>query len=232
MPVPDSPTVWHAVRPWTPRFTLVVREVTSVSATFVLTPAGNANASDSSKSTGKNGVDGPTLDDALHANSSNADSSSSSVMPNIVSEAFNRGLTVTVNGAQWKRVLMRMDEAHGEAVIVLFGLMPARQYDVELGIIPNENTLRSQITTGMQYSPPCISFECSFSMNITDIPRLPDPESVPELVIPDISEQSDQVLSIASSQSGSSAMAIPDLPTGLIPQRCPQVSRSKTVEYS
>ncbi len=27
---------WHAVRPWTPRFVLTVREVTSVSATFIL----------------------------------------------------------------------------------------------------------------------------------------------------------------------------------------------------
>ena len=154
MPVPDSTTVWHAIRPWTPRFSLVVREVTSVSATFVLTPAGNANASDSSKSTGKNGIDGSTLDDALHANGTNADSSSSSAMPNIVSEAFNRGLTVTVNGAQWKRVLMRMDEAHGEAVIVLFGLMPARQYDVELGIVlgetEGEEVVHSRMVTQAQ----------------------------------------------------------------------------------
>ena len=119
MPVPDSPAVWHTVRPWTPRFTLVVREVTSVSATFVLTPAGNTNTPDSSKSIVKNGVDGSTLEDTSHTNSNSG--SSDSLIPNIVSEAFNRGLTVTVNGAQWKRVLMRMDEAHGEAVIVLLG---------------------------------------------------------------------------------------------------------------
>ena len=153
MPVPDSPAVWHTVRPWTPRFTLVVREVTSVSATFVLTPAGNTNTPDSSKSTVKNGVDGSTLEDTSHTNSSSSGSNGSPI-PNIVSEAFNRGLTVTVNGAQWKRVLMRMDEAHGEAVIVLFGLMPARQYDVELGIVlgetEGEEVVHSRMVTQAQ----------------------------------------------------------------------------------
>lgn len=155
MPVPDapssSPTVWHAVRPWTPRFKLFVREITSVSATFVLTSVARS----------RNNIGEHGLDD--EDNSLDPGSRKSLPIPledqretdlSIVSEAINRGLNVTVNGAQWKRVLMRMDEANGEAVIVLFGLMPARQYDIELGIVigdaDGEEVVHSRMVTQSQ----------------------------------------------------------------------------------
>ena len=66
----------------------------------------------------------------------------------IVADALSKGLSVKVNGTPWQRVLMKVDDEVDEAVIILFGLMPGRQYDVELGIVPGENSLRSQITTG------------------------------------------------------------------------------------
>ena len=71
-----------------------------------------------------------------------------------MSDVLSKGLSVKVNGTPWQRVLMKIDDEADEAVIILFGLMPGRQYDVELGIVPNEKTLRSQITTGTY--PVCV----------------------------------------------------------------------------
>ena len=66
----------------------------------------------------------------------------------IISDVLSKGLSVKVNGIPWQRVLIKIDEETDEAVIILFGLMPGRQYDVELGIVPGERTLRGQFTTG------------------------------------------------------------------------------------
>ncbi len=71
--------------------------------------------------------------------------------PQIVSDVLSKGLSVKVNGTPWQRVLMRIDDEADEAVIILYGLMPGRQYDIELGIVPNEKTLRSQVTTSMHF---------------------------------------------------------------------------------
>lgn len=67
----------------------------------------------------------------------------------IISDVLSKGLSVKVNGTPWQRVLMKIDEVTDEAVIILFGLMPSRQYDIELGILPGD-TLRGQFTTGAQ----------------------------------------------------------------------------------
>lgn len=76
----------------------------------------------------------------------------------IISDVLAKGLSVKVNGIPWQRVLIRIDEETDEAVIILFGLMPGRQYDVELEIVPGERTLRGQITTGESSSSSCIGY--------------------------------------------------------------------------
>ena len=128
---------WHSIRPWRPTLSLSVREITSVSATFILSspPSDSAAVEQSLAALGLSNDD-----DSL-------DGESSSAGPQIVSDVLSKGLSVKVNGIPWKRVLMKIDDDADEAVIVLFGLMPGRQYDIELGIVPNEKILRSQITT-------------------------------------------------------------------------------------
>ncbi|KAH8110326.1 hypothetical protein DFH11DRAFT_1709039 [Phellopilus nigrolimitatus] len=138
---------WHTVRPWSPRFLLTVREITSVSTTFVLSSTCSNDGFDAGLSSlGINPVgfdDEDALEDTLGAATSSA---------SLVSDALGRGLSVNVNGAAWKRVLMRMDEAGDEAIIVLYGLMPGRQYDVELGIVfgNGEEVVHSRMVTQSQ----------------------------------------------------------------------------------
>ena len=124
-----STSQWHTVRPWTPRFVLTVREVTSVSATFIL-------SSDLSTST-----DPPLASLGLAP----ADDDDNFEDVPLVSDALGRGLSVNVNGATWKRVLVRMDDEGDEAIIILYGLMPGRQYDIELGIVSLEEIGRAHV---------------------------------------------------------------------------------------
>ena len=135
----DEHSEWHAIRPWRPTLTLTVRELTSVSVTFILsslfTGTDPSNPEPSLASLGLTSGDDDDHDSSLDANQ-------------IVSDVLAKGLSVKVNGIPWQRVLMRVDEESDEAVIILFGLMPGRQYDVELGILRGESSLRSQITTG------------------------------------------------------------------------------------
>lgn len=138
----DGISQWHSIRPWRPTLSLSVREITSVSATFILSsPLAAAHS---------NSVD--AYHDQEHDNdefSPNGSLSESSNRPTqIISEVLSKGLSVKVNGTPWQRVLMKIDEVTDEAVIILFGLMPSRQYDIELGLVPGDHTLRGQFTTG------------------------------------------------------------------------------------
>ena len=131
---------WHTVRPWSPRFLLTVREITSVSTTFVLSAA---PSDDSENGLASLGIVPGNLSDDEDGQDSHAPKFS------LVSDALGRGLSVNVNGSAWKRVLMRMNEKGDEAVLVLYGLMPGRQYDVELGIVfgDGEEVLHSRMVT-------------------------------------------------------------------------------------
>jgi len=155
----DPSSQWHAIRPWRPTLSLSVREITSVSATFILSSplVSNARTSDlinSDPSLDSDEDANETLEDNQHRRDNNNNTTTASAPVNggrqtqIISDALSKGLSVKVNGTPWQRVLMKIDDEADEAVIILFGLMPSRQYDVELGIVPGENTIRGQITTG------------------------------------------------------------------------------------
>ncbi|KAI0293963.1 hypothetical protein BC826DRAFT_1013477 [Russula brevipes] len=88
----DRRAIWRSVRPWHPRVSLSVTEITSVSATFV-------------------------------------------------------GVSVKVNGSPWRKCLARLADDADEAMIIIYGLMPGRLYDIELGIIPGDEKLKGQIVT-------------------------------------------------------------------------------------
>jgi hypothetical protein len=140
-----DPSQWHSIRPWRPSLSLSVREITSVSATFILSsPLVSSDSLAVEQSLAALGITNDEDDEAV------AESSNGNVRG--VPDVLSKGLSVKVNGTPWQRVLMKIDDEVDQAVIILFGLMPGRHYDVELGIVPNENLLRSQITTGTRLS--------------------------------------------------------------------------------
>ncbi|KAL5498501.1 hypothetical protein ACEPAH_1854 [Sanghuangporus vaninii] len=156
MPDVSRSPQWHAVRPWSPRFFLTVREITSVSTTFVLSSTCARDGVDARLASVASGLSSDE-EDALEDPAELARIGMSKL--SMVSDALGRGLSVNVNGAPWKRVLMRMDEkpdgdGDEEAILVIYGLMPGRQYDVEVGVsfADGEEVLHSRMVTQAQIS--------------------------------------------------------------------------------
>jgi hypothetical protein len=122
---------------WDPnaRFSLSVREITSVSATFIL----SADPSLSEFS----------WDEDEEESGANAtrESDTDETSPRVIPDALAKGLSVLVNGQPWQRVLMRVDDTADEAIIIIYGLMPGRRYDIELGVAPGDESIRGQVTT-------------------------------------------------------------------------------------
>jgi hypothetical protein len=66
----------------------------------------------------------------------------------VISDALAGGLSVNVNGSNWQRVFIRIDDTADEAVIIIYGLMPGRQYDIDLALVQGEqNKIRRQVIT-------------------------------------------------------------------------------------
>ncbi|KAF9788648.1 hypothetical protein BJ322DRAFT_1106623 [Thelephora terrestris] len=131
---------WHTIRPWIHRFILSVNHVSSVSAAFTLEAALTAEPLD------------PALESLLEdeqdgSRCTSTDHADAFARSRTVSDALTRGLSVKVNSTPWQRVLLRVDEETDKAIVIVFGLTPGRQYDVELGIAHPQEALRSQITT-------------------------------------------------------------------------------------
>ncbi|EED84878.1 predicted protein [Postia placenta Mad-698-R] len=147
----DDRNDWHSIRPWRPSLALSVREITSVSVTFILSsPYSAADSLRSSPASSDDGYDPgahPQPDGDSDDSDSASDAGNAPAQPQVVADVLNKGLSVKVNGIPWQRVLIRMDDEVDEAVIILFGLMPGRQYDVELGVMPRERSMRGLITT-------------------------------------------------------------------------------------
>jgi len=136
----QSADQWDSIRPWIRRLALSVNQVSSVSATFTLKSALAAQPLD------------PALESLLEDEEDeppfhSTDHPVPAAGARAVSDALTQGLSVKVNASPWQRVLLRVDEESDEAIIIVFGLMPGRRYDVELGISYRQESLRSQITT-------------------------------------------------------------------------------------
>jgi len=132
----QSTDQWHSIRPWIHRFSLSVNQVSSVSATLTLKSALTTKPLDPAlESLVEDERDDPTEHPEPRTRS------------HAVSDALTQGLSVKVNSSPWQRVLLRVHEESDEAIIIIFGLMPGRQYDIELGITHRQELLRSQVTT-------------------------------------------------------------------------------------
>ena len=89
---------WQSIRPWDPRLSLSIREITSVSTTFIL--------SSLSSHTNLSFI----LDGEDEDSQPLEDVSDHSPNPQIVTDAQTKGLSVKVNGTAWRRVLARIDD--------------------------------------------------------------------------------------------------------------------------
>ncbi|KAJ8502308.1 hypothetical protein ONZ51_g117 [Trametes cubensis] len=143
----DQFTEWHSVRPWHPTLSLAVREITSVSVTFILScPYSAPDTANPEPSVTELTLSSEDDEDQSRDGASTTDTA---VSTQVVADILAKGLSVKVNGTPWQRVFLKMDEVFDEGIIILYGLMPARQYDIELGLSPQagQTSVRGQITT-------------------------------------------------------------------------------------
>ena len=144
---------WHTIRPWTPRITLSVREITSVSATFILSSSLSGDTSNGQSEPSPASLGLVTHEDDESSNSdseSESDEAAGAAGEFVISNALAKGLSVNVNGTPWQRVIIRMDDKADAAVIIIYGLMPGRQYDIDLGLVQGGQggiSLRRQVIT-------------------------------------------------------------------------------------
>ncbi|KAF9028780.1 hypothetical protein BDZ89DRAFT_1065865 [Hymenopellis radicata] len=142
----SNSTTWHSIRPWSPPLTLSVREITSVSVTFILSasPSGETDSLMACLGLEPSELehDGDDSDDDLKKQT-------------VVASALAGGLSVQVDRSSWRRVFIRIDDKADEAVIIIYGLMPGRQYDVDLELVQGgqKNRLERRVVTADGDSP-------------------------------------------------------------------------------
>ncbi|KIM59092.1 hypothetical protein SCLCIDRAFT_1038830 [Scleroderma citrinum Foug A] len=148
---PGPSSLWHAIRPWTPHWTLAVREITSVSATFILSSALDSRATAAATST-SDGTEAELIYDCDPSTSSS--SMTPSATPSAVSAVDMRrpvladtDLSVVVNGSTWQRFIMRMHESADEAIVLIHGLYPGRQYDIDITLVGGGVVGRQMVVT-------------------------------------------------------------------------------------
>jgi len=127
----DSPAKWHSIRPCHPRLVLSATEITSVSATFVISSLSSNNL---------------RLHDGFDPDDDD--------IPTSNTDALSKGISVNVNGTPWRKCLARLADDADEATIIIHGLLPGRHYDIELGIIPGDEKLKGQIVTESESTCP------------------------------------------------------------------------------
>lgn len=142
-----SQTGWHSIRPWTPPLSLSVREITSVSATFILSSTMSDLTGDLEPTLASLGL--VVAEDEDDEDVPGEGGSLERKKKTIISDALAKGLSVNVNGLAWQRVFIRIDDTADEAVIIIYGLMPGRQYGIDLGLVQGDQTskIRRQVIT-------------------------------------------------------------------------------------
>ncbi|KAF7350401.1 hypothetical protein MVEN_01344900 [Mycena venus] len=154
---------WHTIRPGKPPLSLSVREITSVSVTFILSSTFSDFGPEAEPFLASLGLAAEDDNEEDDAGDETDDSvSAEQKKPSVISEVLAKGLSVNVNSATWKGVYIRIDDKTDEAVIIIYGLMPGKKYDIDLGLVQGgqSNNIRRQV--------------------ITDDLEIPNPTSLPE----------------------------------------------------
>ncbi|KAJ7857295.1 hypothetical protein B0H14DRAFT_3085241 [Mycena olivaceomarginata] len=137
----DSLSEWHTIRPGKPPLSLSVREITSVSVTFILSSTFSDFGAEAEPFLASLGL---TAED-----NDNDEDDREPKKPSVISEVLAKGLSVNVNSATWKNVYIHIDEKTDEAVIIIYNLMPGKKYDIDLGLVQGgrSNNIRRQVVT-------------------------------------------------------------------------------------
>nr|GAT51150.1 predicted protein [Mycena chlorophos] len=134
---------WHTIRPGKPPLTLTVREITSVSVTFILSSTFSDFGVDADPYIASLSL---SADDNNDEHDDSDDETDDSVQKkSAIAEALAKGLSVNVNNAIWKGVYIRIDDKTEEAVIIIYGLLPGKKYDIDLGLV--QGNIRQQVVT-------------------------------------------------------------------------------------
>ncbi|KAJ7695391.1 hypothetical protein B0H17DRAFT_1158890 [Mycena rosella] len=142
---------WHTIRPGKPPLSLSVREITSVSVTFILSSTFSDFGAEAEPFLASLGI---AAEDDNEEDDDGDDETDDSVSAeqkklSVISEVLAKGLSVNVNSATWKGVYIRIDDKTDEAVIIIYGLMPGKKYDIDLGLVQGgqSNNIRRQVIT-------------------------------------------------------------------------------------
>ncbi|KAF8632852.1 hypothetical protein AX17_004700 [Amanita inopinata Kibby_2008] len=139
-------SAWRSVRPWAPPLSLIVREVSSVTATFILSFA----VADVNRDIASLIASADEENDNEADNDDDNGNKDSKKRFSYISRILAKGLfSVNVNGSPWQRLFIRVADSADEAVIIIYGLLPGRQYEIDLGLVQDgrSNTIRSRFTT-------------------------------------------------------------------------------------
>lgn len=144
-------THWETIRPWIDRLAIQVKELTSISATFVLTSAINHVKLDEEITDALlNDIDPVFKADGLFKS---------------VGEILDHGFAVKVNDTRWNNYFLNVDEEEDEAVIILYGLRPGRMYEVELTIEQDETAVRKEFVTLKNDAGACLQLTAEMASN-------------------------------------------------------------------
>ncbi|KAJ3916409.1 hypothetical protein F5877DRAFT_46706 [Lentinula edodes] len=178
-----GPARWSSIRPWIPPLSLSVREITSVSVTFVLSAATSDQNSETELSLADLGLSA----EDMHEDEDVADDEDTSTSEldakkplSMVSSALNGGLSVEVDRSSWRRVFIRIDDKADEAVIIVYGLLPGRQYEIVLELVQggHTNSIRQQVTTeGVDSTSKSTAASSSSDINVLNTSAQPSPPS-------------------------------------------------------
>lgn len=134
--------------------TLAVREITSVSVTFILSSVLDARVSAASANT--DGADAEQTFDQVSSTSGSASvitaTSSIAVSPvdshrPVLADILTQELSVDVNGSSWKHFILHVPDAADEAIVLIYGLHPGRQYDIDIALVGGGMVGRRMVVT-------------------------------------------------------------------------------------
>lgn len=141
-PPPDSG--WSSIRPYTPRLFLTIWEISSVSVTLVLTTTLDTTFVKRPPNT-------PHGAPSLHEDTQDGDSwavaEDDTDTKRGISNILRSGMAVNINGNPWNKVIMHTGEDDAEAILTIYGLLPAMQYDIDLVVASADEAYRGVIVT-------------------------------------------------------------------------------------
>ncbi|KAG8984690.1 hypothetical protein FRB90_005158, partial [Tulasnella sp. 427] len=69
---------------------------------------------------------------------------------NGISSILSLGLAVNINGNPWNRVIMHTGEDDSEAILTIYGLMPAMRYEIDLIVASGDEAYQGVIVTAVE----------------------------------------------------------------------------------